>query len=143
MNEERLERLMVQVVDAVATAAEREELMAHVVDRPDLAEVLAKHRALKAVTDGWVKRLDADLAQDEAAAAPSQRLAQLGVAALVSGVAVLTGGGVVELFLEPTAPAWLRLGVALSAGGTVVLLGWAAYFRMKTGKRDPYNEVIR
>lgn len=143
MTEQRLEMLMVKVVDGVATAAEREELMTHVVDRPDLAEVLAKHRALKAVTDGWVKRLDADLAQDEASAAPSRRLAQLGVWALVAGVAVLTGGGLTEVFVDAAAPVWLKLGVGMVSGGTVALLAWAVSFRMRTGRRDPYNEVIR
>ena len=117
--------------------------MEQVVGRPDLVEVLARHRGLKAVTDGWVARLDADLAQDEAAAAPSRRIAQAGVGALVLGMAILTGGGLTEVLLDASAPMWLRGSVGLIAAGSVVLLGWAVFFRVKTGARDPYKEVIR
>ena len=62
MNEERLAELLVKTTDGVASPAEREELMRHAVDHPEIQRELEAHLALKAVTDGWVARLAADLA---------------------------------------------------------------------------------
>ena len=64
MTEERLAELMVTVVDGVASPADREELMAFIADKPDLRRELDAHQALKAVTDGWVDRLELDLVED-------------------------------------------------------------------------------
>ena len=73
MKEERFEELMVRVVDGVATAAERDELMNHAVSQPELQKELEAHMALKAVTDGWVDRLEVDLVEDRQRVHPLSR----------------------------------------------------------------------
>ncbi len=144
MTEERLETLMVKVVDGVATAAERDELMRHVVSRPELARELDRHRAVKAVTDGWVARLELDLAEDrQRRSAPMRGAAALGVTLLLGGFGVLAGGGVVEAIVAPDAPMWVRLGIGLTVAGSLVLLGWAAVWRVRTRGQDRYSAVTR
>ena len=87
MTEDRLEALMVKVVDDLATAAERRELMDHLSERPDLQVELAAHLALKSTTDGWIERVQIDVALDRFDAQPLRRLEQ-GV-----GLSLILGGG--------------------------------------------------
>lgn len=142
MREERLERLMVAVVDGVATPEERRELEAHLETRPDLAEELEAHMAIKSMTDDWVGRLDLDLAED-AHRAGAKLDARIGVSLLLAGLAVLTGFGVVEALLEPEAPLWLRAGTGLSAAGSLLLLVAVIRWRLATWKSDAYKEIVR
>ena len=86
MSDERLAELMVKVTDGVATAMEREELMSHLKDRPGLLRELEAHAALKAVTDGWVERLQLDLVEDGHREGSMTRLEQgVGVTLFVLG----------------------------------------------------------
>lgn len=142
MTQERLERLMVAVVDGVATPKEQAELSAHIKTRPELAEELESHMSVKSMTDGWVSRLDLDLAEDRHRA--GARLdARLGVSLLLAGLAVMMGFGVVEAMLEPEAPMWLRLGMGLSLGGSLLLLVAVIRWRLATWKSDAYKEIVR
>ncbi|MFT4624782.1 MAG: anti-sigma factor RsiW [Myxococcota bacterium] len=142
MTEDRLAELMVRVVDETATPLEREELMAHLASRPELRAELDSHRALKAVTDGWVARLDRDLAQDRyAARAPVRWVRSGGVALVLLGFGILLGWGLVELAVDPTAPLWVKAGVGALSAGTLALLGSLVMQRLATS--DPYSEVIR
>ncbi len=61
MTEEKIEALMVKVADELASDAERQELMAFLADRPELMKELEAHQALRAVSSGWVDRLNQDL----------------------------------------------------------------------------------
>jgi len=144
MNEERYEILMVKVVDGVASAAEREELMAWVVDKPDLRSELESHQAVKAVTDGWVDRLMVDIAEDQVNDSGAHKLGVgVGLGALLMGVLVLVGWGMGQLFLDPEVPLVVQLGVAGSTLGFLVLLGVVIRSRMITRKSDKYEDVIR
>ena len=142
MNEDRLAQLMVSVVDGVATPQERDELMAHLKTRPELAVELEEHMALKSMTDDWVSRLDVDLVED--AQVKSTRLEQrIGVALVLAGMAILVGFGLSELLLDPEAPLWLKAGMGLLHGGGILLLVSVIRHRLNTRKKDRYTEVIR
>ena len=144
MNEERYEILMVKVVDGAATLAEREELMAWVVDKPALRRELEAHQSLKAVTDGWVDRLMVDLAEDRVQQSSTHKIAVgLGLGVLFTSVIMLVGWGLGQLFLDPEVPLVVQLGVAGTALGFLVLLGVVVRWRLLTSSSDKYNEVIR
>jgi ferric-dicitrate binding protein FerR (iron transport regulator) len=144
MHDEATEALMVKVVDGVATPAEREALMRLATQDPELRRELERHQALKALTDGWVERLEHDLAQDTFAASKAhQSIQTLGILIATLGLAILTGGGIYEGLVDPEAPTWLRLGLALWGGGGVMLIVYAIYWRVTTYASDPYTEIIR
>lgn len=144
LSEDRLAELMVKVVDGVATPAEREELMAHAVSDPALRAELESQQAIKAVTDGWMARLEGDLAADRDRTSPVRRTERgLGVGLLVFGVVLLWGWGWVQILLDPAAPIPVRLGIGSLAGGVLLLLLHVVRTRFFSGTRDPYDEVIR
>jgi anti-sigma factor RsiW len=144
MTEQRLEELMVKMTDQVASAAEREELMAYLVDHPELRAELESHQALMAVTDGWVQRLDADLAEDRFARKTAPRIVQrLGLVLLVLGFLGLTGFSLVEAFQDPELPTWAAGALGLCLAGLVLFLGSAIHWRLSTHSHDPYKEVVR
>jgi len=144
MTDERLAELMVKVTDEVASSAEREELMNHLVDRPELRKELEAHMAMRAVTKGWVERLTYDVALDKDQAGSLSRLERgLGASLIVVSLAVLVSGALVEVFLDPTAPLWLKFGLGMLGVGTLVLAGGAVRWRMSTAKEDEYTEVMR
>jgi ferric-dicitrate binding protein FerR (iron transport regulator) len=142
--DERLAELMVKVVDRVATPAEREELMARVVADPVLRAELEDQQAFKAVTDGWMSRLEADLAVDRDRTNPGRRLERgLGVGLILLGLAVLWGWGWAEVLMDPSAPLPLRFGIGALAAGCLMVLFHVVRVRWFSGDRDPYSEVIR
>lgn len=144
LSEDRLAELMVKVVDGVATPAEREELMAHAVNDPELRAELESQQAIKAVTDGWMARLEGDLAADRDRNSPARRTERgVGVGLLVFGVVLLWGWGWVQILLDPAAPTPVRLGIGSLAGGVLLLLLHVVRTRFFSGTRDPYDEVIR
>ena len=144
MTEETLATLMVKVADGQASSVERDELMAFIHDKPDLLKELQMHESLKGLTDDWVHRLEQDLRDDQARRSFLPRLwSGLGVSLVVGGLAVLTGGSVVELLLDPEAPWWMKLGMGSFFGGGVMLLAGLILHRLRTAKSDPYTEVIR
>ena len=76
----------------MASAAEREELMQHIADKPELRKELDAHTAIKAVTDGWLERLQYDLALDEEESDPMSRIQNgIGITLFVVGIAILKG----------------------------------------------------
>ena len=142
MTDEALEILMVKVADGEATEDERDVLMAYLATRPELARELQMHKELNSITEGWVSRLEQDLRDDELRRSLLPRIwSTIGVTLVVVGMAVLTGGGVVELMLDPGAPWWVRLGMGGLAGGSVMLL--AGLVARRVSQRDPYSEVVR
>lgn len=144
LDEQRLAELMVKVVDKVATPAEREELMRFVVDDPDLRRELESQQAFKAVTDGWMDRLEADLAADRDRNDVVRSAERgLGVGLVLLGLAVLWAWGIVELFLDPAAPLPLKLGMGALGAGSLLLLIHVVRVRWFSGDTDPYSKVIR
>ena len=144
MPDERYEELMVKAVDGTADPAEREELMSWLVAHPELRSELEAQRALKALTDGWVARLEHDLAQDAHHASRGYRLERaLGWMLLLAATGVVGVGTLWEIWADPEAPRWLQIGLSLGAGGTFVLLASAIRWRWNTVRDDPYTEVTR
>ena len=144
MTEQRYEELMVRVVDAVATPIEREELMTYLADNPDKRKELEAQQALKALTDGWVERLEHDLAIDSHEAGAMYKVeSAMGWLLLLGSMIALSVGTIWEVWIDPEAPMWLQVGMSLGVGGTVVLLVSAIRWRMQTASKDPYTKVIR
>ncbi len=144
MTDERFEELMVKTADGVATRAEREELMTWVADKPELRIELEEHQALGAVTDGWMARLEADLAADRERQSRSGRFESgLGVALLLAGFAVLIVAGPILAIADPALPIPTRVGMGLALTGSLLLLLHVIRSRLRTARHDPYKEVIR
>ena len=144
MTEDRLAELMVKATDDVATRREMEELMAYALEHPQVRRELEAHRALRAVTDGWVDRLSADLAEDRHRSSGAFRLERLvGTMLLIVGSLVLAGFGTLQFWLDPEVPLWVSSGVTMLAVGSIVLLISAIRWRLSTRAEDPYSEVIR
>ena len=144
MTEERIETLMVKVADELATDAEREELMAFLSDRPDLMKELEAHQAIRAVTGGWVDRLNQDLIAASGSASMGQGYGYgVGLLLFLGGMAALMLGGVAEFWTDPEVPLWAQAGVSAMGLGALILLIRAIYIRSVHHKHDPYTEVQR
>jgi ferric-dicitrate binding protein FerR (iron transport regulator) len=144
MNDERFEELMVKVVDRTANPAEREELMGWLADKPELRVELEQQQALTASIDGWMTRLEADLQADLDRNQPVGRLERgLGIALVLFGMAIMTGWGFVEMMLAPEIPTLVRVASGATVAGGVLLLAHVVRTRLLSGRRDPYDEVIR
>ena len=144
MNPEDIEILMVKTVDGLATPAERDALMRVLSDQPEWAEEFETQQALKALTDGWVKRLEADLLEDSF---ENSRLSKaengLGWTLFLVGYSVLIAGSIASMWVDPDVPVWARWGTGLLVSGLLTLLASAIRWKWKTSKKDPYKEVIR
>lgn len=137
MTHEELETLMVREVDGLLSAVERERLMRHAVDHPEVLVELERHRALRALTDGWVDRLVLDLEPPR-----TPRLVVAGVAALLAG-ALCTGGTLLwAVWSDPEVPRTLALGLSLLLVGLGLVLAGLAVQRLRR-PADPYREVTR
>jgi ferric-dicitrate binding protein FerR (iron transport regulator) len=144
MTEERYQVLMVKVVDDMASPAENNELMAWLTEHPELRSELEEHMALKAVTDGWVDRLMLDLAEHRHIASGGFRLERaLAVSMLLSGIALLTGFSLSELFFDPDVPALVKAGTGLVVSGGFLGLFSAIRWRWVTRSQDRYTEIER
>jgi len=143
MTEIEMEALMVAVVDGVASPSQKETLYRYLQSHPELARELEEHMALKALTDGWVSRLDVDLIEQTHQEQPlTHAESTLSGLLVVAGMAVLTGFAAAEL-LASDAPVWIRLGYGLMGAGGLVALFSVLRWKWKTWRRDPYTEVIR
>ena len=144
MTEEKIEALMVKVADELASDAERQELMAFLADRPELMKELEAHQALRAVSSGWVDRLNQDLIAASGSASMSQGYGySLGAILFFGGIVVLMLGGVAEFWADPEVPLWAQVGVSALGLGSLILFVRAVYIRSIHYKHDPYTEVQR
>ena len=144
MTEERLAELMVMVTDRTASPADQEELMDYLIDRPELRQELEAHQAVKALTDGWVERLEADLAIDRSNKDPAtSSLLAIGTVIFALSMALFTGWGLVAGMLDAEAPMVVRVGLGGMAASFVLLLFGGMRWRMITASNVPYREVIR
>ncbi|MDP6934114.1 MAG: hypothetical protein QGG40_14410 [Myxococcota bacterium] len=144
MKPERLEILMVKVTDETCTPPEREELMTHLSQHPELRLELERHQALRAVTEGWVARLELDLVEDRRRASSGVlSWANTGVGLFVTGIVLIEGWGLYKVIVDDTESAAVRAGIGVLAVGMTILLGWVILWRLRTVKKDRYEEVIR
>ena len=144
MKPDRYEALMTRVVDDVATPAEREELMTWLMDHPEERAELDAHRAIKAITDGWVERLEHDLVQDNWDKKALVRWERaLGIFLVVVGISVLSAWGLVELMYDPGVPMLIRGSTGGLVAGSLLLLFSVVRWRLATHPKDPYTKVIR
>ena len=135
---------MVKVVDETATPAEREVLMQLAVSDHALRQELERHMALKALTDGWVTRLEHDLRHDEIEARPITRGSKTaGLALLGVGTATIFGLELWQALTSPDLPWPLQAGLGLIMAGALVLLVQAVYARKALSPHDRYKDVIR
>lgn len=142
--DEKTEILMVKVTDNTATAAEREALMDWLQDKPELARNLAQHQALKALTDGWVERLEVDLQADRHAQAPSTRwIHRAGFTFLLLGILSIYGQILWDSLMTPAVPTLVRLGLIGTLLGALILLASLIFSQLRNRKTDRYKEVIR
>jgi hypothetical protein len=144
MTEERLAELMVKAVDGIATPLEKDELMSHIADKPELYREYETQASLKVVTDGWVQRLELDAVED---AHEGQELSKLergfGASLLLIGIGLLCGGTVYEVLMDPEAPMLIKAGISLLSAGTLILIGSVIRWKYFTSKADRYTEVVR
>ena len=144
MTEARIEELMVKVTDETASFSEREELMTYLLDHPELRRELETHQALLAVTQGWVHRLNADLAEDRIATQPvsvwTQRLALF---SMVIGTLGIFGFSIHQALTAPELPVWMKIALGLFWAGSALFFISALRWKLTTRKHDPYQEVIR
>ncbi len=144
MKRERFEELMVKVTDDTATPPEREELMAWIADKDELQRELEAHVVLRAVTDGWVQRLELDVLQDQQQRSIWSRLENaLGLLLVFVGLFTVTGWALVELFSDPEVPLVIKLGTGALSAGFLLLLWAVARRRLGQGRKDRYADVIR
>jgi len=144
MSPERYEHLMVRVTDGVAGPDEREELMAHLAEHPALQQEFEAHRALKAVTDGWMARLEADLLEDRNRTSASGRFERgLASSLIVAGLAILVVYGPIEMMFREDVPLAIKAGLGALGGGSLLLLWHLGRLRFAQRNTDPYKEIVR
>ena len=142
MTDERYEELVVRSVDGLTNAMEQEELMTHLLEHPEHRREYEQQLGLKALTDGWVARLEQDVLRDQNQAEPAIRTTRwVGQALVLFSLLVLTGGGTVEVWADAEAPLWLKVGFTVGALGSAILL--AVLARERHSVEDPYAKVIR
>jgi len=144
MTEERLAELMVRSADGLATEAEQEELRAHMVQHPELADELRAHTALGATTEAWVERLAVDGLEDAWMHAAATRVERgLATFLVLGGVGLLTGFGLWELVLDPEAPWWVKGGTSMVVVGLGLAVVSVVRWKWMTSGSDRYSEVVR
>ena len=144
MKEERLEILMVRVVDDVASPAERQELMSALSEAPEIRREYESHLALKATTDHLIERLEVDLATDEHQAKGSVNAEiALGWLLFFSGLALVLGFVVFHFLSTPGIPLPIRLGIAAMSAGGLMLMASAIRARIVVASKDRYSEITR
>ncbi len=136
--------LMMKHVDGVITAGEAATLDDHLASCEACRAELADYEEQKAVTDLIRERMQLDAALDGYWGGVYNRLEQrVGWVLILLGAAILCGFGLVQLVLSPDVPLWIRLGVGCLGAGSLVLLISVIRWRIVTGKKDRYTEVIR
>jgi hypothetical protein len=135
---------MVKTVDGVASPFEKEELMSHIASKPELYREYETQASLKAVTDGWVQRLEIDAAESSHEEQMITKLERgIGASLFIIGIGLLGGSLVYEVVLDPEAPLMIKAGISLLATGTTILMGAAIRWKFQTYKADHYTEIVR
>ena len=136
--------LMMKRVDGLLEGDEEECLEAHLATCASCREELHDFVDHKEATDLIRERLKYDHALDHYWGGVYNRLeARVGWSLVIIGLSILAGFGLVPLCLDPEVPAWVRIGVGTTGAGSLLLLVHAIRWRLVTGRKDKYTEVIR
>lgn len=136
--------LMMKRVDGLLAEVEEQRLEAHLADCAGCRAELADFVDHKEVTDLIRERLKYDEALDHFWGGVYNRLeSRVGWSLVIIGLSILAGFGLVQLCLDPEVPAWVRLGVGTAGAGSLILLVNVIRWRLVTGRKDKYTEVIR
>jgi len=136
--------LMMKKVDGVLGDGEESQLRQHVDGCDGCRGELDDFLEHKDVTDLIRERLQYDKALDHFWGGVYNRLEQrIGWSLLIIGVSICCGFGLVHLLMDPSVPAWLRVGTGAASAGGLILLASVVRWRLTTGSRDKYTEVIR
>lgn len=136
--------LMMKRVDGVLGDGEEARLQGHVSGCDDCRGELGDFLEHKQVTDLIRERLQYDEALDHFWGGVHNRLEQrVGWSLVLIGVSICCGFGLVQLLMDPGVPAWLRIGTGAVGAGSLVLLASVVRWRLTTGGKDKYTEVIR
>jgi len=144
MNCEEAQALMMKKVDGVLSAGEEGPLQAHLDSCADCSAELNDFLEHKAVTDLIRDRLQYDEALDRYWGGVYNRLEQrVGWSLVVIGVSICAAFGLVHTLISPEVPLWLRAGIGAGGAGGLILLVSVIRWRLTTGRKDRYTEVIR
>lgn len=136
--------LMMKQVDGQIDEDEARQLQAHLDGCATCSAELEDFMEQKAVTDLLRERIQYDAALDSYWGGVYNRLEQkIGWVLIIAGTCILSGFGLTQLLLESDVPLWMRIGVGSLAAGTLVMLVSVIRWRLVTGKKDKYTEVIR
>ena len=136
--------LMMKKVDGVADDDETRALEGHLETCESCREEMGDFLDHKQVTDLIRERLQYDKALDRYWGGVYNRLEQrVGWSLVLIGLAILAGFGFVHLCIDPEVPLWLRIGVGTAGAGGLLLLVSAIRWRLTTGRKDKYTEVVR
>jgi ferric-dicitrate binding protein FerR (iron transport regulator) len=144
MNATELETLLVKAVDGLLTPEEQARLDTYLAAHPEARAALEEDMEIKAITDGWVQRIqaDADL-EPPRPSGPARAWLGAGMALAVGAGAVLVGFALWMLLTDPEVPAVVRGAVAAGGLGGAALLGYVLKVRLRALGKDPYREVDR
>jgi len=135
---------MMQKVDGVIDHEDVRTLEEHLQSCESCREEMGDFEEHKQVTDLIRERLEYDKALDRYWGGVYNRLEQrVGWSLVLIGLAILAGFGLVHLCIDPGVPLWLRIGVGTAGAGCLVLLVSAIRWRLTTGRKDKYTEVVR
>ncbi|MCA9548948.1 MAG: hypothetical protein KC933_02865 [Myxococcales bacterium] len=143
MNTE-LETLLVKAVDGLLTPDEQARLDAYLAEHPEVGEALEDDMAIKAITDGWAQRIQADAdIEPPRPSGPARVVLGTGMVLVVGAVTALMGFALWMTLRDPAVPMLVRAAVAAGAAGAAGLLGYVVKVRLRSLGRDPYREVDR
>lgn len=144
MNCEAAQTLMMKKVDGVLTPEEEGLLQEHLRGCETCSTELDDFLEHKSVTDLIRERLQYDEALDHYWGGVYNRLEQrIGWSLVIIGAGICIGFGLVQALVSPEVPTWLRLGLGTLGAGSLVLLISVIRWRLTTGRKDRYTEVIR
>jgi len=144
MNCEEAQGLMMKKVDGVLSAEEEGPLQSHLDSCAGCSAELTDFVDHKAATDLIRDRLQYDVALDQYWGGVYNRLEQrVGWSLVVIGVSICMAFGLVHTLISPDVPLWLRAGIGATGAGGLILLVSVIRWRLTTGRKDKYTEVIR
>ncbi len=144
MNCEEAQVLMMKRVDGVLADEEAPLLTAHLQACETCRAELADFEDHKLTTDMIRERLRYDQALDNFWGGVYNRLEQrVGWSLVLIGISICTAFGLVHVLIDPEVPGWLRIGLGTLGAGGLVLLASVVRWRLTTGRKDKYTEVIR
>lgn len=148
MSDERLQQLMMKVVDGLATEAEAQEFEQLLEDYPEMRDEYTAMCRIKEVTDEMQYQEMPDSFWEGYWSGVYRRLERgIGWTLLVLGAALIGGYAVFELFrsffLDGSVSIILRGGILIAILGSLVLLISVLREMLFARKRERYKEIER